>query len=312
MTVALRTLESPPQILAAYARAAGSLVPGAGRLPFFPGHGETIPELERELPALAPDPGRLERYCEVCGFRWPRASLPVTFPHVAAFPLHLALMTDGRFPFSAIGLVHTENEITQTRAIAAGETLAVRVYATPLEPHRRGRTFTIVTQVSAGGQSVWRERSVMLRREGNSPEVVHTREPEPEPVAGTVEWELPGDLGRRYAAISGDRNPIHLNKYAAKALGFPRTLAHGMWTKARCLAALEDELPSALTASARFRKPVLLPRTVSFGFEQRGRATAFALHAERSPDVIHLEGSAEPLGTGHKAVGESSRERVKR
>ena len=93
----------------------------------------------------------------------------------------------------------------------------------------------------------------------------------------TAEWRLPDDLGRRYAAVSGDRNPIHLHAWSAKPFGFPRAIAHGMWTKARCLAALR--LPDAFTAEVRFKKPILLPGKVTFG-EAEDR---FAVHG-------HLEG----------------------
>ena len=71
---------------------------------------------------------------------------------------------------------------------------------------------------------------------------------------GTVEWRLPGDLGRRYAAVSGDRNPIHLYPLTAKALGFPRQIAHGMWSLARCVAALENRLPDAVTRRGRVQE----------------------------------------------------------
>src|SRR6266487_1403229 len=49
-----------------------------------------------------------------------------------------------------------------------------------------------------------------------------------------VVWELPADLGRRYAAVSGDRNPIHLYRLTAWLFGFRRPIAHGMWAAARC------------------------------------------------------------------------------
>ena len=57
---------------------------------------------------------------------------------------------------------------------------------------------------------------------------------------------FPSDLGRRYGSVSGDLNPIHLSDPTAKLFGFPRAIAHGMWTKARCLAALHDRIPDAL------------------------------------------------------------------
>ena len=47
--------------------------------------------------------------------------------------------------------------------------------------------------------------------------------------------------------MSGDHNPIHLYPLTAKALGFRRQIAHGMWSLARCVAAVENRLPDAVT-----------------------------------------------------------------
>ena len=94
--------------------------------------------------------------------------------------------------------------------------------------------------------------------------------------------------------MSGDRNPIHMHDVPAKLLGFPRTIAHGMWTKARCLAALESRLPRAFAVEARFRKPVLLPSTVMFGAaDEDGGAIRFAVRAARD-GAPHLDGRLSP------------------
>ena len=74
---------------------------------------------------------------------------------------------------------------------------------------------------------------------------------------------LAGDVGRRYAAVSGDRNPIHLSALSAKALGFPRAIAHGMYTAARALADVGAGRGDAFDWSVEFAKPVLLPGTVT-------------------------------------------------
>ena len=65
--------------------------------------------------------------------------------------------------------------------------------------------------------------------------------------------------------MSGDHNPIHLYPLTAKALGFPRQIAHGMWSLARCVAALENRLPDAVRVDVAFKKPILLPGSVAFG-----------------------------------------------
>jgi acyl dehydratase len=129
----------------------------------------------------------------------------------------------------------------------------------------------MMSTVRSGEELVWEETSTFLRRGHGDPDAA---DPGPTfedvPASGT-EWRLPGDLGRQYAAVSGDRNPIHMYGLTAKAFGFPRQIAHGMWSKARCLAALEGRLPDALTVEVAFKKPVLLPGTVAFGSAGRGR-----------------------------------------
>ncbi|HWP33612.1 MAG TPA: hypothetical protein VNL97_07675, partial [Solirubrobacterales bacterium] len=93
-----RTLERPPSILPLYVRAAAPLIPGASLLPFVPGRGRGIPEVELSLVGIAPDHDAVAAYAKVCGFAL-RDTLPTTYPHMLAFPLHMAVMSDGSFPF---------------------------------------------------------------------------------------------------------------------------------------------------------------------------------------------------------------------
>jgi hypothetical protein len=261
--------------VAAYLKAAVGALPGAGRLPFVAGGGGPLPDLELKETVCA-DPDRVADYSRVCGFRL-RDALPPTYPHVLAFPLHMKLMTDGNFPFRAVGLVHIGNRIEVRRPMRIGEALELSVRARPGEEN----TFAIVTEARVDGEPAWEEHSTLLRPGGGSPDRrLDDGGHEPSFVA---EWRLPGDLGRRYAAVSGDRNPIHLHRLTAKAFGFPSAIAHGMWTKARCLAALEPSLPDIYEVEVEFRKPILLPATVAF--ERAGERFRV-----RGGDKVHLEG----------------------
>ena len=104
--------------------------------------------------------------------------------------------------------------------------------ATPLEDHPKGRQFTLVTEARVGGELVWEDFSTNLRRgKGSGDEKKRAAREEPPPPS--ADWTLDGGLGRRYAAVSGDRNPIHMHDLSAKLFGFPRAIVHGMWTKAR-------------------------------------------------------------------------------
>ena len=267
MTVAPATkkLTSPPNILPLYARAALPLLPGASRLPFVPGGGGEIPDVRLELDGVVADSTAVAAYARVCGFTL-RDSLPPTYPHVLAFPLHMALMSEGAFPFGAVGLVHIANRITQYRRLGTREELSLRVQATKVAKHPKGRSFDVVTEARVGRQIAWESTSTFLRRGKGDPGAA-SGEAFPvvdEEVPASAEWILPGDIGRRYAAVSGDRNPIHMHSLTAKPLGFPAAIAHGMWTKARALAALDARLPDAFAVDVRFRRPILLPAKVEF------------------------------------------------
>jgi acyl dehydratase len=305
--VETRTLSGSPRILPLYARAAAPLIPGASLLPFVPGGGGEIPAIELELPNVVADPEAVAAYARVCGFTL-RDQLPPTYPHVLAFPLHMALMADGRFPFGAVGLVHVGNRIEHHRPLGLGEELSLRARPTPLVPHPKGKAFTIVTEArTAGGELAWEGVSTFLRRGKGDPNAVvpamrgQLRSGE-ELLAATpasAEWRLGGDLGRRYAAVSGDRNPIHMHALTARPLGFPAAIAHGMWTKARCLAALESRLPDAFAVEVRFRKPILLPAKVEFASSQgqdgahAGGEIEFAVRDARKA-TPHLDGRVTP------------------
>ncbi len=136
--VADRELARSPRMSLLFARAGASALPGASLLPFLGGRGRALPSgAALTLDSVRVDRDRLAAYDRVCGFAL-RDTLPATYPHMLAFPLHLALITDSSFPFPAVGLLHISNRIVVHRPIDAGEALALRVWCEPGEPHPRG------------------------------------------------------------------------------------------------------------------------------------------------------------------------------
>ena len=197
---------------------------------------DALPEHELTRDGVEIDREHLAAYDRVCGFRL-RDELPATYPHVLAFPLAIDLMAGSSFPFSPLGLVHIANRIEQLRPIHADERLDLRVRAADLARHDRGTQFDVVAEAATGGEVVWRGRAPTCTASAPASRGTGatTRSSGPRPRSG----RSPGDTGRRYARVSGDANPIHLHALAARAFGQPGAIAHGMWTKARCLAALE-------------------------------------------------------------------------
>ncbi|MGW6684041.1 MaoC/PaaZ C-terminal domain-containing protein [[Kitasatospora] papulosa] len=250
--------------------------------------GAALPADREVIPPGRIAPGPLAAYSRVCGFA-ESGPLPLTYPHVMGFPAAMRLMTARGFPLPVLGLVHTWIEITAHRALHPTDELELTVYANGLTPHRRGTEVTMVTEARLAGALVWESRSGYLSRHAtgtttppSAPPASPTASPPELPAA--AEWRLPADLGRRYGAASGDRNPIHLHPVTARLFGFPRHIAHGMWTVARCLAEAGTGPGRIRSVRADFKAPVPLPSTVTYAAE----GAAFQV---RGGSRLHLTGS---------------------
>ncbi|MDQ3157340.1 MAG: hypothetical protein M3Q98_11530, partial [Actinomycetota bacterium] len=272
-----------------YLKAVLPALPLVGSLPGIKHAKGAVPDLVLERTGVTTDPEHLDAYNDVCGFAR-GDTLPATYPHMAAFGLHMALMTDTAFPFAPMGLVHLRNSITQHRPIRVDETFDVSVLAADLRPHPKGKLVDLLTTVTIDGETVWEEVTTLFSRgKGGSEETTIAPLKGVEAPNGVVHWRMAGNLGRRYGAVSGDRNPIHLYPITAKAFGFSSNIAHGMWTKAHCLAALQNKLPDAFTVHVEFKKPILLPATTIFGSEETVDGYLFGVKGSKKP-VTHLTG----------------------
>jgi acyl dehydratase len=288
-----RTFDKAPSTAPLMLKAVLPALPVIGGLPGVRHRPGAVPDLTMERKNVATQPDHLETYNEVCGF--PRGDhVPATYPHMAAFGLHMALMTDTAFPFAPMGLVHLRNTIRQHRPLGVAETFDVSVRAADLRPFPKGSLVDLVAEVRVGGELVWDEVTTLFsRHKGGSAETSPAPLAGVEAPSGVVHWKLGGDLGRRYGAVSGDRNPIHLYPLTAKPFGFPTNIAHGMYTLARSISALQNKLPRAFTVDAEFRKPILLPGTVVFGSRAEGTDLLFGVKGSRKP-VTHLVGRVTP------------------
>lgn len=257
--------------------------------------GETIPDIQATLSGVSVDDDNLAAYRDVCGFA-AGDTLPVTYPHILAFPVQMAVLTHGDFPLKLLGLVHVRNAITQYRGIGVDERLNLKVSVGGHREVHNGIEFDLATRFSdSQGNTAWESVSTMLSRRagggkrGKKPEE-HAVEYEHEAI-----WKVPADIGRRYARSAGDFNPIHLYALSAKLFGFPRAIAHGMWSKARTAAEIEKELSGlAYRLEVAFKKPVFLPSSVALKYHVGQAGIDFVL---TSPDgsIVHMRGGATYL-----------------
>lgn len=235
-------------------------------------------------------PEHLARYRQICGFH-DDGRLPATYPHVLAFALQLKLLTGQGFPFPLLGLVHLENRIRVIRPLRGLGPFVVSVAVNNLAAHEKGAVFSLITRLQDPLGPLWEGDSRILCRDLKLEGPVIERSEEAALQLLEVDsWQAPANIGRAYARVAGDYNPIHLSAVSARLFGFPHAIAHGLWNKARSLAALSQHLPDAGYAiDVRFQKPVLLPATL------RLRASAPAAHGQLNltgtHDLPHMAGS---------------------
>ncbi|UFU06021.1 MaoC/PaaZ C-terminal domain-containing protein [Ruania halotolerans] len=312
-----KTLPEVPALGGLYANA---LAKSARLMVRAPGAGATtVPDLAYRVDNVHPDVERLTAYQHLMGEPGTDV-LPAGFVHVSAFGVAMAVMARDDFPLPLLGMVHIANRVEQREPIRVGESLTVRAWAERLRAHKSGTQVDLVVEATRADDvdPAWRGRSTYLAKGRRLPGLAlmettdtpgtgdtggtgGTENPadpwgsDPGPPAAV--WNLAKDTGRRYAQVSGDRNPIHLSALTAKAFGFPRAIAHGMYTAARALAAVGASRVSPAEAfvwDVSFAKPVLLPSKVALALRPEGEMVRY-LGWNQKAQKRHFSGSVTPL-----------------
>ena len=237
-----------------------------------PGVVQALAPVMLDLPAQTLDAQHIARYAHICGFA-PAAQAPLTYPQMLTFPLLMHYMSSAACPWPAMGTVHLANTITQHAPLAAGDGVRVQLHTGELLAHERGQVFTLALRVlrEDTGECVWQATQTLLRLGVRSPagppfasHALAQLGPDDWPLERRAEFEAAADIGRRYAPVSGDYNPIHLWPLTARLLGFERAMAHGLWTQARALALVQPDgvLPAACLHTV-FKRPLFLPARAS-------------------------------------------------
>lgn len=243
---------------------------------------------------LRVDHDNLEAYRRLCHFA-DDGRLPGTYPHVMAFSLQLQLLSAHDFPFPLLGLVHLRNSLQVLRPLGGIDGLRFAVHADNLQAHAKGGTFDLITEAEDGLGLLWRETSRMLVRGLKlEQQVEQAPETQPDALPEATRWYADSDIGRRYARVCGDYNPIHLSRLSARLFGFPRAIAHGMWSQAMALAALQGHLPRASYAfEVDFLKPVRLPSEVLLSASEAGPSGVLRLDGHGG--LVHMLGGWHSL-----------------
>lgn len=249
--------------------------------------GDQLPGLSTQINSLVINRQHLQAYQQLCGFQSTQ-TLPATYLHMIGFPLFLKILIQQDFPMRAMGQVHLRNQISVHHQFDIRQPIDMTAAIGGSVLTSRGLEWNIDVSARVDNQVVWSGESVFLHRckTGILREAVAPIRHEGEP----QNWQVDADIGRRYARVSGDYNPIHLTDITAKLFGFKQAIAHGMWSKARCLAALEQQLPDeGYSVDVTFHRPLFLPSQVLFFSQQLEERQQFSLF-NQTAEQAHLEG----------------------
>jgi len=270
------------------------------RKPSLVPDGGEVPRIESRLAKVAIDRKHLAQYSEICGAA-SGSTLPIAYPHILAMPLHLAMLGAEAFPVKLFGLVHVQNRIAMREPLSADEPAEIRCW---IEGHReteRGQEFDLHTEYVVGGEPRWDETCTFLARKrppaGTAKNSINrTVEQAPDPQAmKTSSFRAPSGLGRRYGFISGDVNPIHMSDLTARAFGFSKAIAHGMWSLARLASDFEAaQFNGGCELNVTFKLPIYMPAWLMLQRWEIENGSAFALR-DAQGEKPHLTGTLKSL-----------------
>ena len=223
------------------------------------------PVIVAALSGLRFDAARLGRYCTELEI--PTSEhLPILYPQVVTAAAFAELILIPAFPFRPLGLVHRRTTVAamQPLPVAAAYEASFRIQVA--HDTEQGTEVDFSTELTREGALAWRgTATVLVRAQGAAAKRRATQPPPPAldgPGTRVVAWPVSSDVGRRYARVSGDYNPIHLSAWSARLFGYRRAIAHGMWTLARAFSELEHSVTEPMTVEASFKRPLFLPASV--------------------------------------------------
>jgi len=248
----------------------------------------------------------------------PRAVVaPPIFGATAMFHSLLAATGDPEAGVDVMRLVHSEQDVEFFRPIRPGDEMVSHSRIASIETRATGEAMAIrLTLHNAAGELVQRAINTIFIRGPRSREAKSSRTQDGErsrgePIVNSIQ-RIDPDQAVRYAAASGDRNPIHLDEGVARMVGLPGVIIHGLCTMAFVARVIVDGPcggdPDRLKRmSVRFSRPVhpgvTIETTVWNGSEANGRKRYLFETRNGAGHVVISDGIAESIGDDGRSEG---------
>jgi hypothetical protein len=251
--------------------------------------------------------------------------------------MQLDMMTQFPFPFKALGLVHIGNKINVIKLPSSNASLDLNTYFGNVYAHKRGIVFELHSEACEDSAVAVKATSYYLARSSQerplglqtfkesmlvSSKQAHqvsdakakgeveekqrnsTEQLNEDIIQSTLNFEE--FVGRKYAKVSGDYNPIHLWPTTSRLFGFDKAIAHGMYSHAKALSVIarmsDYNIENSHCISAVFKHAIELPNTSVLQINKQPVSGALQFNLSsttQSSDTLktrqHLVGSISPL-----------------
>lgn len=257
-------------------------------------------------PNVIIEPEKVGEFKKMCGYAMGRSDIPAPFIQSLFIGMMSRFISSSFFPISPMGLIQTGQSFDLIRPAAPGMKLDLYCRIVDMTRTAKGIISRFFMEAAPAGndpeakafsepeekEPVWQgiatylTRSKTRKAKGKKP----SHQEPPLPVREII--DVPGNTGRRYAAVSGDFNPHHLHTWTARPMGFKHPIAHGIWSMARAGASLEKAAghPTLTSMDGEFKLPIFMPGRITLGYTFSETNARFELR-DKAKGVPHLKGS---------------------
>lgn len=249
--------------------------------------GDTLPRIKVSVHNISVNKEKLKKYMAICEFK-DNGFLPLLYPHVFSAPKHMTILSHKLFPIPVMGTLHYRNHSIQHRLIRIDEALDIDVELVESRIVKQGLEIDYTIQVKTEGELVWESITTYLKKgkfgkdfqiSSNSDIIIPMSEN-----VEKIDLYIPENIGKKYARICSDYNPIHISKTVAKLSGFKRDIAHAMWATANAMSKLHIDISShPIRVDLVFKGPLFLDSHSHILTAQSSEVTRFDYYCGDNP-----------------------------
>lgn len=231
-----------------------------------------------EGPTVTVDPERTMAYAKATNESNPRyyesdenkLGIPPLFPVTMFIDPMIQIVTDNTLNLDILRMVHGEQEILYHRPLRPREKIKTKVKLDSIDIKETGDILWAKMSGYAGEELVFEMQAglffkKLMKEIKKSKPIIKEKKRQ---IVVKQQMIVTSDQSVRYAAASGDENPIHVDKDTAIAAGLPDIILHGLCTLAFATQAIVDNLsdgdPTKVKKiKVRFSKPVFMNDTLT-------------------------------------------------